>query len=414
MAEINLGKNILWTTVSRFGAQIIAVISNLLLARYLGSAGFGEYAFISAVVLIGNALSTFGMDMVLIRKIASIQDYSDLPAALVIQNMISFIIIAGVFILAPFLPAGNSLRIYIFSLVPLSFFTVFTIALRGAQYMGSFSLLHFSVAFFQMIAVIILLILKGRIEQLVILLLGVQSLGALFGFILCMTQLKDFPRHWRLDWNNIPRLLASSTRMAVIGTLRLVYEKLAVTMLPVLTNVNITGLFSATSRVLDAGKLGHMSALSAMFPEMARENSLERKSLSLKNTKYTKAGENRIFALLFFGATLFSFILFLFAKPIVYFLFGAEFTASAESLQVIAWTIIPYFIVTYYSLAFVAIQIEKPVLIALSVSLFLLAILLIWWSPLYGLRGAAFAVLCAEIFQAVFLWLQWRQYAFSK
>lgn len=63
--------------------QIIAVISNLLLARYLGSSGFGEYAFISAVVLI-NALSTFGTDMVLIRNIASTNDYSDLPVALVI------------------------------------------------------------------------------------------------------------------------------------------------------------------------------------------------------------------------------------------------------------------------------------------------------------------------------------------
>ena len=132
MTEINLGKNILWTVLSRFGAQGIAVISNVLLARYLGSIGFGEYAFVSAVVLIGNALTTFGMDMVLIRKISSTQDYSDLPAALVIQLLIAIVFIAGVFILSPSLPAGNSLQIYSVSLIPLSFFTVFTIALHYA------------------------------------------------------------------------------------------------------------------------------------------------------------------------------------------------------------------------------------------------------------------------------------------
>jgi O-antigen/teichoic acid export membrane protein len=80
-----LQKNILWTVFSRFGSQLLAVISSLMLARYLGSAGFGEYAFISAIVMIGNALSTFGTDMVLIRRISSRQDYADLSSALVIQ-----------------------------------------------------------------------------------------------------------------------------------------------------------------------------------------------------------------------------------------------------------------------------------------------------------------------------------------
>lgn len=405
MTAINLGSNILWAVFSRFSAQILAVISNLLLARYFGSAGFGEYAFISAVVLIGNALTTFGMDMVLIRKISFTHDYSDLPAALVIQLLLSFIFIAGILILSPDWTVSNSLQVYVFSLIPLSFFTVFTIALRGAQDMRSFSFLHFSVALFQMISVFILFALTGGVEHLAILLLGVQFLGAFIGLILCLRQLEDFSRQWHLDWKKIPHLMTSSMQMAVIGTLRLLYEKLAVTMLPMLSSVDITGLFSASARVLDASKLGHMSALSAMFPEMARENSLERNFSNATKRNY---------ALLFFAAILLSLVIFFFAKPIIYFLFGEEFVSSVDALQVMAWMIVPYFIVTYYSLAFVAIQIERPVLIALSTSLILLAVLLIWWSPLYGLPGAAFAILCAEIFQAVFLWLAWRQYAFSK
>lgn len=405
MTEVNLGKNILWTVLSRFGAQGIAVISNVLLARYLGSIGFGEYAFVSAVALIGNALTTFGMDMVLIRKISSTQDYSDLPAALVIQLLIAIFFIAGVFILSPSLPAGNSLQIYIVSLIPLSFFTVFTIALRGAQFMGSFSFLHFSVATFQMISVFILFAFGGGVERLVILLLSAQFLGALLGFILCVTRLKDFPRHWHVDSNRILLLLHSSTQMAVIGTLRLVYEKMAVTMLPMLTSVDVTGLFSVSARILDASKLGHMSALSAMFPEMARENSLHRNFSDRSKRNYI---------LLLFAAILLSFVLFVFAEPIIHLLFGKEFGASVDALRILAWIVTPYFIVTYYSLAFVAIRIERPVLIALIASLLLLAILLIWWCLLYGLLGVAFAILCTEIFQAVFLWLQWRYYALPK
>lgn len=405
MADTHLGKNIFWVISSRFGTQIIAVISNLLLARYLGSGGFGEYAFISAVVLIGNALSTFGTDMVLIRNIASTNDYSDLPAALVIQLSISFFFIIGVLIFAPFLPAGNSLRIYIFSLVPLSFFTIFTIALRGARYMGSFSLLHFMVAVFQMVSVFILLYLNSELELLAVLLLGVQVLGALLGFGLCISQIKDFSRRWHLDWKRIPLLLTSSAQMAVIGTLRLIYEKLAVTTLPMLAGVDVTGLFSASARVLDASKLAHMSALSAMFPEMARENTLE-------NGFSAATKRNRV--LLLAAAILLSLVLFLLAEPIILFLFGKEYALSVNALRIMAWGIVPYFGVTYYSLAFVAVRSEKPVLIALSASLILLVTLLIWWTPLLGLRGAALSILCTEIFQAIALWFQWRWYAFSK
>ena len=42
----------------------------ILLARSLGASGFGGYAFMASVVVIGNVLTTFGTDMHLIREIA--------------------------------------------------------------------------------------------------------------------------------------------------------------------------------------------------------------------------------------------------------------------------------------------------------------------------------------------------------
>ena len=148
-----LQKNVFWTVLSRFSSQILAVISGLLLARYLGSADFGEYAFISAIVMIGNAFSTFGTDMVLIRRISARGDYSDLAAALIIQLSISIIFIAGIFLFYFIFPLPPSLLIYSFALIPLSFFTIFTIALRGAQEMSAFSILHFMVTLLQLFAV---------------------------------------------------------------------------------------------------------------------------------------------------------------------------------------------------------------------------------------------------------------------
>ncbi|HRQ22822.1 MAG TPA: oligosaccharide flippase family protein [Anaerolineales bacterium] len=390
---MRLYKNILWTVGSRYGSQALAVISNLLLARYLGSAGFGEYAFITAVVLIGNAFSTFGTDMILIRRISSANDFSDLPAALVLQLSISVIFILLAFVLAPFLPVQRPLLIYVFALVPLSFFTIFTTILRGVQQMDGFSILHFTSALTHLLAVLLLLGVRGSVAQLAFYLLGVHVIGAALGFFLC----RGFLEKWAFFPHRIPALIKSSARMALIGTLRLLYEKITLTILPVLTTVNETGIFASSARTVDAAKLGHLSALTAVYPEMAR-------------TKLAGAHLNRSGLWLFAAAVMIALMLFLFAEPILLLLFGREFSSSASALRILAWTLIPYFIVSYYSLAFVAVERETAVLSALGFAFLILVALLVWLVPSDGLRGAAWSILIAEIVQAALLWNHWRRY----
>jgi O-antigen/teichoic acid export membrane protein len=394
---MRLYKNILWTVGSRYGSQVLAVVSNLLLARYFGSAGFGEYAFITAVVLIGNAFSTFGTDMILIRRISSANDFSDLPAALVLQISISTIFILLAFVLAPFLPVQRPLLIYVCALIPLSFFTIFTTILRGVQQMDGFSILHFTSALIHLLAVFLLLGLRGSVAHLAFYLLGVHVIGAALGFFLC----RGFLEKWIFSPHRIPALIKSSARMALIGTLRLLYEKITLTMLPVLTTVSETGLFASSARTVDAAKLGHLSALTAVYPEMAR-------------TKLKDAHLNRSKLWLFVAAVLIAFMLFLFAEPIILLLFGNEFVSSASALRILAWTVIPYYTVSYYSLAFVAVERETSVLSALGFAFLILIALLVWLVPLYGLRGAAGSILIAEIVQAALLWNCWRRYASSE
>src|SRR5512140_2325660 len=91
-----LGINSIWMSLSRLGAQGLGVGFTVLLGRGLGSAGFGEYAFLAAVLTTGNALTTFGTDMHLIRQIASQGKLSGLGEALAIQLGLSLLFIAGV------------------------------------------------------------------------------------------------------------------------------------------------------------------------------------------------------------------------------------------------------------------------------------------------------------------------------
>ncbi len=393
---MRLLKNIGWTVVSRIGTQGIAVLSNILLARYLGRDGFGEYAFISSILLIGNAFSTFGTDMILIRNLASDERSFTLADGLLLQLLLSLFYVAGVFITELFVSIPLSLKIYIFALFPLAFFTISNIDLRARQEMKNFSFIQFMSALLHLLAVFALWIFHAKITTFAIFMLTVHVAIALFAF----TSYSSHFTIWHFSFQRSLALLKASTHMAVIGTLRLVYEKIAVAILPALAGLFMTGIFSVSSRLTDAGKLGHLLAFTAMYPEMARDTGFGKQMKGLRP--------------LLVAAFLISFFIFIFAETIIRFLFGSEFISSVQPLRIMVWVIVPYVLVTYSSLGLVALGFERPVLSSLLAALFVLLSLLVSLIPAFGLRGAAAAILSAEIVHAALLWYQWRVHAVSQ
>ena len=197
-----LGRNVLWMIFSRFGAQGLSVIFTVLLARRLGSAGFGAYAFIAAILFVTNALTTFGTDMLLIREIAAKDDLSGLPAAFVIQLVLSFFVIALVWMLAGNIPNQSAetidaLKVYSLALIPLAFFTVFTSALRGKQLMGSYAWFNLIVSGLQVLAVVMLR--EKNLVTLSYFLVLVQILAALIAGCICAFTIPHFRHSWRLS-----------------------------------------------------------------------------------------------------------------------------------------------------------------------------------------------------------------------
>lgn len=168
---------------------------------------------------------------------------------------------------------------------------------------------------------------------------------------MCISQIKDFSRRWNLHWKTIPLLLTSSVQMAVIGTLRLIYEKLAVTTLPILAGVDVTGL---SSQPLLACLICRNLRICLRFPRCSLK---WRARIRLKMVLAPlQKGIGFCFWLLQSFCRLSSFF---WRNRIVLFLFGKEYALSVGALQIMAWGVIPYFGVTYYSLAFRGSSISK-------------------------------------------------------
>ncbi|MCA9926088.1 MAG: oligosaccharide flippase family protein, partial [Anaerolineales bacterium] len=63
-------QNAFWLLLARLGGQALMLLFTVLVARRLGEVGLGQYAFIAAMLFVGNVFTTFGMDTYLIREIA--------------------------------------------------------------------------------------------------------------------------------------------------------------------------------------------------------------------------------------------------------------------------------------------------------------------------------------------------------
>jgi O-antigen/teichoic acid export membrane protein len=396
-----LGKNSLWLFTARLGAQALMVLFTVLLARRLGSAGFGEYAFLAATLVIGNLLTTFGTDMLLMREIAARQDFSGLPAALLLQLGLSALFVTFIQVGAPFFPnqspsAVLALRIYSLALFPLAFYTVFTSALRGLERMNSYALLGLASVVPQ-VAVALFLPPGGLVVLAGWLLLIQIAVTGLAG-LLCIGQIPVFWRDWRFSasffaaaFTPLIRASAPSAGLALLG---MFYQKLSLYLLSALAGATLTGWFAAALRAVEASKTVHLAVFTALYPAMAR------------NEPGSAGIFHRIWLFLLLGAALIALSLSLLAAPLIRLLFGPDFLPAIPALRILAWMLVPYTVNTYLTLTLVAAKHEWNVAVALSASLLALILLSLGWIPRLGLAGAAWAALFAESLQALLLLVQ--------
>jgi len=403
-----LAKNILWMIISRFGTQGLTVLFTLVLARRLGSAGFGAYAFIAAVIFVGNALTTFGTDMLLIREIASRNDLSQLLPALVIQLTLSGGFIAVIWAAAPLLPNQSpasvlGLQIYSLALLPLAFFSVFTTALRGRQLMDTYMVLNLVVSALQVFVVWIVIRPGSSVVRLAELLLMVQGAGALLGGLLCSAQIPGFWADWHFSWHKTVMLVRASAPIALIALIGILYQKISVYMVATLVGPAQTGWFSAALRVIEASKTVHLAVFTALYPAMAlvSKGTLPAEMAGTRWKKPWQGSFGQAWKLLLAGAAAASLVIFFLARPITQILYGPEYASSAEGLRLLSYILIPFTVNTFFSLAILADHKEQTVMRVQLVGLATLIGLNAWWIPRWGVAGACLAFVLAETLQAI-------------
>lgn len=388
--EVQLGKDSAAVIAARFGAQGSLAIFTILIARRLGSAGFGEYAFMAAVIFIANIITTFGTDMLLIREIAAKRDFSQFIPSLFLQLSLSVVLIVLTWLLHP-LPGQSqdgwlALKIYSFSLIPFAIFTVFSSVLRGMQRMKQYASLNFSISVFQLIAAFLFVNTSSKIVSLAWLLLAVQAAAAFLAAWLCRDQFTNFHFPERFSLQRLRTVLP----LAVLGIFNIIFQSLGILLVTFLLGAAATGHFSAARRVVEFAKTAHLAIFTVLYPALAKSQ--------------RELMESRLIWFLLLGGALAAALgIFLLAAPLTEILYGPDYSESAELLRLYSWVMVPFTIGTFFSLVFISAKQEKPVLVALITSVLTLILLNFLWTPSLGIMGAGWALILAEIVNGLVL-----------
>ncbi len=399
--------NSIWLLLARLITQAQLIVFTMLVARSLGVSGFGQYAFVAALIFVGNVATTFGTDTLLIREVARTRQATDgLSAPVVwIQLLLSvtwLIIVAfGASILNGQSPeVMQALKVYSLSLIPLAFFTVFTSVLRAHERMDVYLLLNIIVAFVQLSGAWLALQGQGNLLSLVMMLNAVQLSAAVVAGVLCRVSLPAFHFRWSVTRSQLIRVARLAWPFALLSILAVIYQRLGVLMLSTLATDAQVGWFAAATRVIEPLKMLHFAVLGALLPVLSHlaVSTADRQQNRLAARLFRRS---MLFLLLF--STLAAGVIAVLAQPIVRLLFGASYAPSAALVQLLAVSLIPYTISASLSLRLVTQGQERRVLLITALSVIVAFTLNRWLIPGYGSNGAALAVVGSESFLATTL-----------
>jgi O-antigen/teichoic acid export membrane protein len=399
-----VGLNSAWLGLARLVAQLQLAVLTVLAARGLDVSAFGQYTLITSIVVVGNVLTTFGTDTLLIREVARDRAGREgwAGAALALQLGLSLLIFGLVAAGAGFVPslgpdAQLGLRLYAAAWIPLAFFSVYTALLRGYQRMDLYLLANLALITLQTVGTWVVMSLHFGLVPLLAWLLVTQTVGA--GIAAVFTRFAGFPGFASHRWNGatLKQVVRLAWALGVISLLGIVYQRLGVLTLSSLAGSAQVGWFAAAARIIEAGKLAHIAVLGALLPALSGLDSLAPPASGARLLR-------RAMGLLLVLAVLAAGLLAAVARPLVTLLFGVRYLPTVPLLQVMGWSLIPYTVSACLSVWEITRGRERRLLKVLLVStVFSLAAygLLI---RILGGPGAAWAALASETLQAaVFL-----------
>jgi len=374
-----------WLLGSQFAARLLGLLNNVLLARLLAPASYGDFTQTMAAAGSLAPLADTGVSAIITRLLARRPHASAILGAAIGLRIVQGVLLWSATVVgAWWMYDAPSLRR--------------ALALAGAYW--AVACLH------QLFAGVARARLQAHVETQAVLLertvtvllaasgalwLGLTGalLGVLAGGVLALLfYLHSLPLpRWQVHWRTWKILLALGAPLAVADVCHGFIMRLDILAVGVRYGAQSAGWYGSASTLLWASNLIAGSMALALIPAGEREHKIGARVL------WWMLAVAVSLALMLSGG----------ARFWVRLLYGADYVPAADAFRVLAWCLVPASVVAWgNALLLVRCQTRWVALVA-AVGLVCLAVCLRWWLP-HGLWGASSAQLVAQCSMAACLY----------
>lgn len=341
----NVAKNTIVQILGRGGVICTTIITTALLTRLLGTAGYGNYVFIIAVLMFFVTISDWGTSMIFVREASKIEEsISPLFGGALILRLISSLvclifinIIAVIFpLFRPlFIPIEIACLILVLISLKTSLSVVFQTKLRF-EFMAMVDVL-ISVLFLFFLSMVFLFSRQSiNLSTILILYFFSNLIGSGMSFFWAK-KLTDFS--YRLNAELTKKILKESLPTGALLILFSVYNRLDIIILQAMKGPEAVGIYGLAYKVHDNLILGAAYLTSALFPVIAKISATHTKDNLPLAEIYRKT-----FDILFAAAVGILLTVIILAPLIISIIGGPDFSNSVAALRILVFaTFIAYF-----------------------------------------------------------------------
>ena len=391
-------QNISWLFLDKILRLGVGLFIGVWVAKYLGPEQFGNWNYAIAILAVLSALSTLGLDQVVIKKLL---DFPELEEKLIgnafFLRFWGAILASALAIIYSYLFAKNDrmlLYIVILTCLNLWFQSFDIIDLKFQSILKSkITVIIKNSSFLICSAIKIYLIVTKRhllffvFISLLELILGAIGLVKQYGFFKVIK--------WRINFHFAKGLLKDSWPLTLSGIIILLYMRVDQIMIANFLNNSAVGLYSVSVRFTELWYFIPGIFVGSLFPKLIQIR---------HDPKYQKLLIN-LFKTLFIISFLISVLISFSAEKLILYLYGKNFLDAAFALKISIWTGIFVFWGVGAGNILVIENLNKHNFYKSILGLGINIILNFIFIPKMGINGAAISTLISQAFASYLYYL---------
>jgi len=389
-------KNTGWLMMARVGTLLVKMLTGIAVANYLGSSQNGMLNYPMAIITFFMAASALGLDSYITRELLQRPQSKNL----LLGTAFGMRLFAGLAMLPLIYFSYFIIGILasVKPVVPFDFIVIvsFICVIQSINIIDSYfqsQVQGKKIMVVQVLANIISAMVKITLifaAAPLIYFIWALLADAIFlaiGYLFMYHKGSASIFNWRFDKKLAVDLIQKAWPLAFSAILVTLYMKIDQVMISSYLGSSALGVYSTVVNLSESWYFIPVATVSALFPAIMNARKIDQKH-------YQNRMQNLYDLMSFISVGIA--IVMTFAAPLVYrILYSADYAAGAEILSIHIWAGIFVFLGSASGQYLIAEGYTKLSLVRTAVGAFVNILLNIWWIPIFGIKGAAWASLIA-------------------